>query len=275
MNVQELLESKEISYSPKGKDYLVSCLNSEHEDRNPSMRVDQITGIFNCFSCGYKGNLFTLFGEKANHLQIKRELLKKKINNKRAETVGLSFPANHMPYLGNWREISPETYRKFEAFQHVSENYTGRIVFPIRDISGKIVAFNGRHTSAGIPKYKIVPTGAKIPFYPQANPIKGKIILVEGIYDVLNLYDKGLKNSVCASGTKNVSVEKLELLKIRGVEGIDIFFDGDEAGQNGAKTIKELCEKVGLTTRNIYMKDLDPGSLTEVQVKKVEKRLYA
>ena len=36
---------------PKGKDYVVSCLNPEHDDKNPSMRIDQITGIFNCFSC--------------------------------------------------------------------------------------------------------------------------------------------------------------------------------------------------------------------------------
>lgn len=275
MNVQELLDSKEIVYIPKGKDFLVRCLNPDHEDKNPSMRVDQVTGVFNCFSCGYKGSIFSLYGEKANQLQMKRQMVKKKIGNKMAETVGLMFPEGHMPYVGNWREISPETYRKFEAFQHAGDDFVGRIVFPIRDISRRVVAFNGRHTSAGIPKYKIVPSGAKVPFYPQVKPIKGKIILVEGIYDVLNLYDKGLKNCVCSSGTNNVSEEKLNLLKIQGVEGIDVFFDGDEAGQTGAEKVKELCEKVGLTTRNIYLKDLDPGSLTEAQVKKLEKKLYA
>ena len=58
MNVEELLESKRIAYIPKGADYEISCLNPEHPDRNPSMRVDRITGIFNCVSCEYKGNLF-------------------------------------------------------------------------------------------------------------------------------------------------------------------------------------------------------------------------
>ena len=103
---------------PKGSDFLVRCLNPEHEDKNPSMRIDQITGIFNCFSCGYKGSLFNHFGERANQLQQQRELFKKKIIQKRSESVGLSFPQNSLPYVGNWRNIRPETYRKFEAFQH-------------------------------------------------------------------------------------------------------------------------------------------------------------
>ena len=50
MNVEDLLNTKDISFIPKGKDFLVRCLNPEHEDRNPSMRVDQITGIFNLSS---------------------------------------------------------------------------------------------------------------------------------------------------------------------------------------------------------------------------------
>ena len=70
MNVEELLQSKQVPFLPKGKDYVVSCLNPEHDDNNPSMRVDQITGIFHCFSCGYKGNLFVHFGNLVLRLQL-------------------------------------------------------------------------------------------------------------------------------------------------------------------------------------------------------------
>ena len=58
MNVEDLLVDKKIPYYAKGKDYLVQCLNPEHDDNNPSMRIDQITGIFNCFSCGFKGSIY-------------------------------------------------------------------------------------------------------------------------------------------------------------------------------------------------------------------------
>lgn len=274
MKVDELLVQKDIPFLAKGKDYLVKCLNPEHDDTNPSMRIDQVTGIFNCFSCGYKGSLFNKFGEQPNQLQLRRETLKRKIAQKRSESIGLALPPDRIEYTGNWRGISPETYAKFKAFQHHHKDYLGRIVFPITDISGRIVAFQGRHTTGGVPKYKFTPPGAKLPLFPIVNTRKGKIILVEGIFDMLNLHDKGLDNAVCAFGTNNVQEDKLEMLKLQGVEGIDIFFDGDEAGQKGAEKVISLCEKVGLTHRNVHLNGTDPGGLAEPQVIKLRNKLY-
>ena len=275
MNVQDLLDKKDIRYMPKGRDFLVRCINPEHEDRNPSMRVDQITGVFQCFSCEYKGNLFTHFGEKANQLQLKRELLKKRISEKRADSIGLSFPKSAVPYIGNWRNIKPETYKRFEAFNSVDKDHVSRIVFPVRDMSGRIVAFNGRHTAQGIPKYMITPAGARMPLFPVVQPIQGSVLLVEGIFDMINLHDKGLTNAVCCFGTKNINTAKLSMLKIQGIGSVEIFFDGDDAGQQAASKVKEMCEEVELVTRNIHLKDTDPGALTENQVIKLRDKLYA
>lgn len=276
MTVEELLIEKGIDYIPKGKDFVVKCLNPEHPDRNPSLRIDRTTGIFNCFACSFKGNLFSLFGERLNKLQLKRENLKKKINNKRSESIGLSFPALYTPYIGNWRNVRPETYRKFEAFQSHERQHVGRIVFPIRDISGRIVAFNGRHTSGGNPKYYISPPGARLPLFPiNADPIKSSIVLVEGIFDMVNLHDKGITNAMCCFGTKNINEDKLSLLRVKGVERVDIFFDGDEAGQKAAETVAAMAEKVGLSHRNINLAGKDPGELTEAQVGKLINKLYS
>ena len=274
MNVEELLKSRDVYFIPKGGDYLVSCLNPEHPDRNPSMRIDRITGIFQCFSCEYKGNLFTYFGERANQLQLRRELLKKKLKDKRSESVGLSFPKNSTTYTGNWRDIKPETYKRFEAFQNAGADFVGRINFPIRDISGRIVAFNGRHTTGGTPKYMISPAGAKMPLFPIVKPINGSVVLVEGIYDMINLHDKGMTNAVCTFGTKNINEDKLRMLSIQGVDTIDIFFDGDDAGQQAAERVKIMCETAELLTRNIHLSGTDPGALTQGQVSKLLNKLY-
>ena len=276
MNVQDLLESKNIAYIPRGKDFVVSCLNPEHADRNPSMRIDQVTGIFNCFSCEYKGNLFSLYGEKASPREIRKQLLRKKIQEKKAESVGLAMPLNYVPYIGNWRSIKPETYKNFEAFQDSEKEFIGRICFPIKDRTGRIVAFQGRTTTDQIPKYLNSPPGAKLPLFPAVAPIKGRIILVEGMFDVLNLHDKGLTNAMCCFGVKNVTEEKLQVLSVSGVDGIDIFLDNDEAGQTGSEKIKELCEKVGLMTRNIAFgnKQIDAGALVQSQVDKLRTKLY-
>ena len=187
----------------------------------------------------------------------------------------MTFPKDYLPYVGNWRNISPKTYKTFEAFEHVGKDYVSRINFPIRDISGKIVAFQGRHTSGGTPKYKFTPPGAKLPLFPQVSPRLGEIILVEGIYDVINLHDKGMTNVCCCFGTNNINEDKLLMLSMKGATKIGIFFDGDDAGQKAAENVKVMCEKVGLVARNIFMKELDPGALTETQVRKLESRLYA
>ena len=277
MNVEDLLKQKDIPYLPRGKDFEVSCLNPDHPDRNPSMRIDQVTGIFNCFSCGFKGNLFTHFGQKANKMEIKRQLLKKKIDEVRAESVGLQMPEGYAPYVGNWRGISPATYREFEAFIHSGKEFVGRICFPIRDRSGRIVSFQSWTTADQQPKYLNTPPGAKMPLFPVVEPIQGRIMLVEGIFDVMNLHDKGLTNAVCCFGVKNITEEKLQVLSVSGVEGIDIFLDNDEAGQGQAAKVRELCESVGLDTRNIAFgdKNMDAGALAEPQVKRLREKLYA
>ena len=105
--------------------------------------------------------------------------------------------------------------------------------------------------------------------------MQGTVILVEGIFDMVNLHDKGLSNAVCCFGTKNINTDKLSMLKIQGVESIDIFFDGDDPGQQAALRLKEMCEEVDLVSRNIHLKDTDPGALTENQVIKLRDKLYA
>jgi len=274
--VEKLLLDKDIYYLSSGKDYKIKCLNPEHVDVNPSMRVDQLTGIFNCFSCGYKGNIFSFFNEETDYFEIRKELFKRKLLEKRAENVGLNMPRNAVPFKRDWRGISGETFKHFEAFEHNDTQYLGRIVFPIRNISGKIVGFNARALSQELqPKYLISPTNSKFPLFPaKVSPISGRIILVEGIFDMLNLWDKGLTNVVCCFGTHKVTKDKITLLKIQGIKGIDIIFDSDEAGVEAAEKAKKIIEEVEINTRIISLKSGDPGELTAYKVIKLKEKLY-
>jgi DNA primase len=275
MIVDELLTAQGIEFRTSGKDFLIRCLSPDHEDRNPSLRVDKTTGIFNCLSCGFSGNLFNHFGEKPDWLEIKRRNLKTLISSKLTETSGLSIPKNAVPFDQDWRGISAATFKKFEAFQHNNPEFIGRVVIPVRGITDKIVAFCGRHQGQVDPKYLFHPEGAKLPLFPVVKPIQGRIILVEGIMDMLNLHDKGVTNAVCAFGVNKVTVDKLNILKIQGVSGIDIYFDNDEAGQNGSAKLKELLDRNEMGSNNlIYPNVKDPGELTASQVIKLKEKLY-
>jgi len=277
MKVIDLIQERKLDFKVSGRDYLVKCLNPDHDDKNPSMRIDNITGIFNCFSCGFKGNIFKLFGAPSNYLDIKRQKLTDAIEEKRSSSVGLNYPKGYTPYVGNWRNIKPETYKHFSAFLHHETQFVGRVVFPIRDITGKVVAFNGRHmTLSEKLKYMIYPPQATLPLYPASvKPMKGRVILVEGIFDMINLFDKGLTNAICCFGTNNVDTDKLSILKMQDIMGVDIVFDGDEAGQKAADNVRVLAERIGLLTRNVNLgQNIDPGSLVEQQVKNLGERLY-
>jgi DNA primase len=91
---------------------------------------------------------------------------------------------------------------------------------------------------------------------------------------MLNLHDKGMTNAICAFGTKNINEDKLKMLSIQGVDSIDIFFDGDDAGQAGAVKVKEMCEQVGLPHRNICLKNTDPGALKQKAIDTLKRKLY-
>ena len=275
MVVEDLLKSRNLDFKPSGKDLVIRCLNPEHDDRNPSMRIDRTTGIFNCMSCGFSGNLFKHFGEKINFLDSRRTRLMESISKKLAQSSGLTIPENAVPFKQDWRGISAATFEKFGAFQHNNPEFIGRVVIPIRNITDKIVSFCGRHQGQNDPKYLFHPSGASLPLFPLVKPIFGRIILVEGIMDMMNLHDKGLTNAVCAFGVNKINEDKINILKIQGVSAIDIFFDNDDAGQLGAEKLKELLEKHEMLSRNITLPGFkDPGELTASKVIKLKEKLY-
>jgi len=271
--VEDILQERKIPFRVSGKDLTIPCLNPNHEDRNPSMRIDRELGIFNCFSCGYKGNIFKFYGVEASEVGLKRERLKRKMDDIRSAGVGLAMPDNTTPFLRDWRGISASTYEKFGAFYHIHSDFNGRVNFPIKDASGRIVCFQGRDETGTLPqKYMFTPSGSKPPMFPMAEPVRGKIMLVEGIFDMLNLHDKGMTNAICIFGVNNFSEEKLGLLKISGVTGIDVAFDGDDAGRKGVEKVKEICGD--FPVRDIKLTKGDPGDLNRQQVEGLWRRLY-
>ena len=278
MIAEELLQSKGIQYRLSGKDAVISCLNPEHDDTNPSMRVDRVTGIFHCFSCGYKGNLFTYYGAPASPTEVRIHRIKEKIQKVKSETVGIQLPKDRLKWKGGgFRNISEETLDIWDAFTWNVPQFENRIIFPIRDITGKTVSLIGRSLDDfSKMKYYIYPQGAEMPFCPaKVKPIQNRVILVEGIFDALNLWDKGLKNTVCTFGTQQVNWVKLSLLKLQGVQGIDIMFDGDEAGRQASEKAKEIAEKLEMSARIVKLRDnIDPGNLTKPEIQRLTEKLY-
>jgi DNA primase len=272
--VLDLIQKNGLQYQVSGRDYLIKCLNPEHPDTNPSFRVDRISGIAHCFSCGFKTNIFKYYGVFTNPIPIKIARLKEKLQDLKTWAAGLELPAGATPYTKTFRGISQQTLKHFEAFYtYQVEKLADRIIFPIKDITGKTVAYVGRHTlSNGNPRYLNYPSKVQLPLFPPQVPSGHKsLVLVEGIFDMLNLYDKGLKNVTCTFGTNTLQADtKLKLLpfKAQGVSHVYLLMDGDDAGRKAAQILKPIIEESEFIVEIIKLPDdTDPGELdlSEVQ----------
>jgi len=89
-----------------------------------------------------------------------------------------------------------------------------------------------------------------------------KAIIVEGNFDLLRLYENGVKNAVALLGSK-LSLEQLSLLT-RFAEEIVIATDGDKPGQDCAEKISKMCDENGISHRRINLPDgSDPDSFVK------------
>ena len=62
---------------------------------------------------------------------------------------------------------------------------------------------------------------------------------------------------------------------MQNISGVDIMFDGDNAGQEAAEDLKIMAERVGLIPRNVNLgSNIDPGGLAQAKVSSLRDRLY-
>lgn len=279
----ELLDLKGIEYKDTGGDVLIHCLNPDHEDRNPSLRVDPETGVFHCLSCGYgKGipSIFHYFNEEQFRQSPMLLKVRRKISDIRRSTANLPIPESAMIFEGDFRGIRSETLKKYFAFQQ-AEDWEGRIVFPITDAVGRNIMFLGRNmNSSAPPKYMVRPKKVSPPIFPVRynSPV---LVLTEGIFDMLNLEDKGLHNVSCCFGTHQFTPDnvgdKFTPFIISGTKFVVILLDNDASGDKAAKVLARMIrDKTRLTpivANYLLPGDKDPGDLTKEEVDKLSKHI--
>lgn len=274
MTPEEILQEQGIKYTSKGKDLIISCLNPEHEDNNPSMHVDKTVGIGHCFSCGSTVNLFTRFNKILNTLSIKQQSILDIINE--LGNVRLTLPKNSINFDSDFRNITADTFKHFDVFTSNKE-FEGRLVLPIKNYKHDIVAFIGRFQYSKLdPKYLVYPSGKSLPLFPPAIDLDSDtLIIVEGMFDLLNLYDKGLRNVITGFGLVKSNKkdkfnsklhERFMPYKISGVTKIYILYDGDDAGIKAAKKLSSGLEDFINVDYIELPEGLDPGSMTQEQV---------
>lgn len=221
--------------------------------------------------------LFQVVLHESRRGEVARKYLQDRgISNETTRRFGLGFaPGDKWVEKLRARDVSMADLKRVGL---VSEGRSGpyplfrdRLIFPIQDLSGRVIAFGGRAIGETKgPKYLNSPES---PLYRKGFHLygmdlardearsKGQVILVEGYMDAIALAQAGMTNAVAVLGTA-LTADQLRLAR-RFASDIVVCFDGDEAGKRAALRAFPICvDEVDLWPKAVFLPaGEDPDSL--------------
>jgi DNA primase len=150
------------------------------------------------------------------------------------------------------------------------DRYRGRVMFPIHNFTGRVIAFGGRtlKNDKSVPKYVNSPESE---IYHKSSVLYGlffakkairdedNCLLVEGYADVISVHQAGIENVVASSGT-SLTVEQIRMIG-RLTKNITMLYDGDAAGIKASLRGMDLILEEGLNVKIVSFPDgHDPDS---------------
>jgi DNA primase len=157
-----------------------------------------------------------------------------------------------------------------EKENRLYDRFRGRVIFPIHNLTGKVIAFGARilKTDKKQPKYLNSPETevyhkSKVLYglFQAKNSIRNEdnCYLVEGYTDVISLHQGGIENVVASSGT-SLTEDQIKLIK-RYSENITVLYDGDAAGLKASLRGIDMILAEGMNVKVVVFPDgEDPDS---------------
>ena len=157
--------------------------------------------------------------------------------------------------------------------ERMYDKYQGRVIFPIHNLTGKVIGFGARILSGDKTKAKYL-NSPESEIYNKSQTLYGiyfakneisrldNCILVEGYADVLSMHQAGIENTVASSGT-SLTIEQIRLIS-RYTKNITILYDGDNAGIHAALRGTDMILEEGMNVRIVLLPpDEDPDSFVQ------------
>ena len=157
-----------------------------------------------------------------------------------------------------------------EEYQSGIDRFRGRVIFPVRNLSGRYVAFGGRIMGKRDKTAKYLNSPESL-IYSKSRELyglywaksaiakAGKCYLVEGYTDVLSMHQSGIENVVSSSGTA-LTLDQIRLIR-RFTTDITVLYDGDQAGIKAALRGIDLLLEEGFRIKVVLLPEgEDPDS---------------
>ncbi len=171
---------------------------------------------------------------------------------------------------GYKKEYLLKTSLSKQKDQLLFDTFRGRIIFPIHNLSGRVLGFGARIMTSDKKRPKYINSAESdiyhkskvlygLYFAKSAVASKDNCFLVEGYTDVISLHQAGITNVIATSGTA-LSVEQIKLIR-RYTSNVTLLFDGDPAGIKAAFRSTDMILEEGLNVRIVLFPDgEDPDS---------------
>ncbi|MFL3001588.1 MAG: DNA primase [Cytophagales bacterium] len=251
-------------------------INDSEQDYNTNNEKESLMIILNKSKDFYKDNLNSDEGKSIalsylEHRNVSRDMIEK-------FEIGYSLDQwnSLLDYLSK-NQFNEDQIQKagliLEKNDKKYDRFRNRLIFPIHNISGKVIAFGARIISEkkNQPKYVNSP---ETPLYVKSNVLYGlyqakniirksdNCILVEGYTDVISLFQIGIENVVSSSGT-SLTINQIKLIS-RYTKNITILFDGDKAGINASLRGMDLILENDLNVKIVsFPEGEDPDSYSK------------
>lgn len=275
-----IMEHEHYSY-PEALKYLAKRygIEIEEEEITPEMQLelDERESMFalNNFVAKYfSDNLFNKEEGKSLGLSYLKERDFRESTIKKFQ-VGYAIDkwedySKHALENGYKKEVLVKTGLGIAKDDHVIDRFRGRVIFPIHNLTGKVIGFGGRILSSGKSTAKYI-NSPESDIYNKSKVLYGiyfarttvikqdKCYLVEGYTDVISLHQAGIENVVASSGT-SLTVDQIKLIK-RFTPNITMLFDGDPAGIKASFRGIDLILEQGMNVKIVLFPDgEDPDS---------------
>lgn len=203
-------------------------------------------------------------------------LLNRGIHEESFETFQLGYAPDRLDFVADFLEekgfhqqlLIKAGLLKLQTDDKVIDSFQGRVIYPIRNHLGKVVAFGGRTMTEQGPKYLNSP---EHPLFQKSKVLfnfdlakrhirkEREVILFEGQMDVIAAYQAGITNVVATLGT-SLTEHQAKLLK-RYVDTVVICYDADHAGVEASYQAANLLRQAGCDVKVADLKDnMDPDT---------------
>ena len=226
---------------------------------------DEAYNIYKLSTKFYQNNLNTNLGKNAMEYLEKRKIDKETIKKFQ---IGLSIPKLSLTdYLLNKQINLKKLVELGISNDNGTDLFVSRIMFPLYDLEGNIVAFSGRiYNTKDASKYintketSIFKKGTILYNYHNAKEMLKKndsIIVMEGFMDVIRANTIGITNCVATMGTA-LTKQNAALLK-KMANNIILCFDGDKAGEEATTNAINILKEIDVNPKVVRLEEeLDP-----------------